>query len=59
VVGSLKNRLKFDVMLETTVGLLFNKANVKNRLSFCSHFLFIVSGESPSQASQPDNENIR
>lgn len=57
MVGSCMNRLKCDVMLVTTVDLLFNKANVKNRLPLCRHF--IVSHEALSQTSQLDNENIR
>lgn len=58
-VGSLKNILKFDVMLEITVPILFNTVNVKNRLSFCTHFFFIVSHEALSQASQQENEDIQ
>lgn len=58
MVGRCMNRLKCDVMLVTTVGLLFNKTNVKNRLSLCRHF-FIISHESLIQTSQLDNEDIR
>jgi hypothetical protein len=58
VVSSCMNRLKCDVMLVTTVDLLFNKANVKNRLPLCRHF-FIFSHDALSQTSQLDTENIR